>query len=78
VRRRFGGWRYSTLWVGLAVTSLALLLALTPWSYEIERRLWGVPDEYYPELMWATVAVFIGAPLIAVGVAIILLTRKRD
>lgn len=70
--------RYWVLWLGLAVTFVSLVLGLTPWWYDLERRFFGVPDEYYPELAWLSVAGLIGVPMIGVGTVIVLITRRRS
>ena len=45
--------RWGLLWAGLLLTSISLLLVLTPLQFEAEKMIFGtVPDEYYPELFW--------------------------
>jgi O-antigen/teichoic acid export membrane protein len=38
--------------IGIALTVLVLILSFTPLDWFVEKWLWGVPDEYYPELAW--------------------------
>lgn len=75
--RRALGRRYWLLWAGLTISALGLLLGLTPWAYEVERQLWGVPDEHYPELLWLSMAAFIGIPLTIAGSAVVISSRNR-
>ena len=70
--------RYWLFWLGLTVTAISLMFALTPWWYSLERFLFGVPDEYYPELAWFALAVYVGLPLTLVGGVVLWITRRQD
>jgi hypothetical protein len=54
-----------------------MTFALTPWWYQMERLVFGVPDEHYPELAWATFAICIATPLCLLGGLVAWLTRPR-
>jgi len=69
--------RYWLLWLGLTSLVVSLTFALTPWWYQMERHFFGVPDEHYPELAWATFAVLIAVPLCLLGGLVAWLTRPR-
>ena len=70
--------RYWLLWLGLMSLALSLIFALTPWWYQMERHFFGVPDEHYPELLWATFGICIAAPITALGGLVVWLTRSRE
>ncbi|HEX4303081.1 MAG TPA: hypothetical protein VHZ78_09830 [Rhizomicrobium sp.] len=40
------------LLVGIVLTGIVSILSFTPLDWIVEKRLWGVPDEYYPEVAW--------------------------
>lgn len=55
------------LWLGLLGILISFVGAFTPVHWHVERYLWGVQDQYYPELFYLFVVLPISFVLSFIG-----------
>lgn len=53
------------------------LVGLTPLQYRVESSLWGVPEQYYPEIFWLLFGLPISFVILMVGSTYVVATKIR-
>jgi hypothetical protein len=48
---------FRLVWIGLIATAISLVFGFTAFHWWIEKRLWRVEEQYYPEIVWIFVAL---------------------
>ncbi len=69
--------RYGLFWVGVALTIITAVLSFTPLDWFLERAIWGVSDEYYPELFWLSCGMPVALLILGAGMIWARITRPK-